>query len=64
MELKNCLIAYNNMEEGLFGGNTGKYRISGGAYVDYSMDAGQYAAIPVGDAKLEIYTAPIVTPEP
>lgn len=64
VELKNCLIAYNNMEEGLFGGNTGKYRISGGAYVDYSMDAGQYAAIPVGDAKLEIYTAPIVTPEP
>ena len=64
VHLNNCLLAYNNMEEGLFGGNTGKYRISGGAYVDYSMMTGQYAAIPVGDGKLEMYTAPVVTPEP
>ena len=48
VELNNCLLAYNVAEGGLFGGNTGKYAVNGGAYVDYSMNEGEYTAIPVG----------------
>ena len=48
VELNNCLLAYNVAEGGLFGGNTGKYTVNGGAYVDYSMNEGEYTAIPVG----------------
>ena len=66
VELNNCLLAYNVAEGGLFGGNAGKYVVRGGAYVDYSMNRGEYRPIPGGNGTAEVFygPAPTLTPVP
>ncbi len=46
--LKNCLIAYNSLEGGIFGGDSTSYSIEGGADVDYSSAPGEYSPIAFG----------------